>query len=87
MNSPGLFVGRLIRLSEHRGLVFGVAGGMLFLSGVTLWRARSLPCPTDPALARTCVQLRRWSVGLWWTAAIATSMGALFAFVLPAFQV
>lgn len=76
-------VPQLVWLSEHKALVFGVAGGMLVLSGTLLWRARQLPCPADPALALTCARLRRLSVGLWWAAAVATGLGALFAFVLP----
>ena len=76
-------VPQLVWLSEHKALVFGIAGGMLALSGALLWRARGLPCPADPALARTCARLRRTSVVLWWMAAVATALGALFAFVLP----
>lgn len=76
-------VPQLVWLSEHKALVFGVAGAMLALSGAMLWRARGLPCPADPALARTCARLRRLSVGLWWTAVVATAVGAAFAFVLP----
>lgn len=76
-------VPQLVWLSAHKELVFGVAGAMLALSGTLLWRARQLPCPADPALAHTCARLRRLSVGLWWAAAVATSLGALFAFVLP----
>ncbi len=75
-------VPQLIWLSEHKALVFAVAGGMLALSGAMLWHARSLPCPIDPGAARSCQRLRRWSVGLWMVAAIATATGALFAFVL-----
>ena len=76
-------VPQLVWLSEHKALVFGIAGGMLALSGAMLWRARGLPCPTDAVLARTCNRLRRVSVVLWWTAALATAVGAVFAFVLP----
>jgi hypothetical protein len=76
-------VPQLIWLSTHKGLVFGVAGGMLAVSGLTLWRARVLPCPADPGLARTCRRVRRGSVVMWWIAALATLSGALFAFALP----
>ena len=74
---------QLVWLSERKGLVFGVAGAMLALSGALLWHARGLPCPADAALARQCRRLRRWSAGLWWLALAATATGALFAFVLP----
>jgi hypothetical protein len=77
---------QLVWLSLHKGLVFGIAGALLALSGALLWHARRLPCPADPALARTCRTLRRWSVGAWAVALVAVGLGALFAFVLPRLQ-
>lgn len=74
----------LIWLSAHKGLVFGVATAMLVVAGILLRRARLAPCPADPALARTCTTLRRISVWTWGLAVVATAIGAIFAFVLPA---
>lgn len=74
---------QLIWLSEHKAAVFGFAFGMLALSGLMLWRARYLPCPTDPALARTCGRLRRISLVLWLFALFCTLLGSIFAFLLP----
>src|SRR3954471_9557485 len=51
-------VPQLIWLSEHKAGVFGLALAMLALSGALLWRARPMPCPAHPRLARTCRQLR-----------------------------
>lgn len=76
-------VPQLIWLSEHKGLVFGLAGILLALSGTQLWRARALACPADPGLAATCMRLRRASGILWLTAVAMTAVGVLFAFVLP----
>lgn len=76
-------VPQLVWLSTHKAGVFGVAFAMLALSGAMLWRARRLPCPADPALARACSRLRRVSIALWWTALASTTAGAAFAFVLP----
>ena len=76
---------QLVWLSEHKPLVFGTAFALLTLSGVVQWRARSLPCPSDPRLAATCTRLRRASWWLWGLALVATLTGALFAFVLPLF--
>jgi len=76
-------VPQLVWLSEHKPWVFGLALGLLLVSGVLLRRARSLPCPAEPGLARTCARLRRVSVVLWSAALAATAIGALFAFVLP----
>jgi hypothetical protein len=77
-------VPQLIWLSEHKALVFGVAGALVLVSGVMLWHARRLPCPTDPLLARSCMRLRALSNRLWTVAAIAYVLGAIFAFLLPA---
>ncbi|KAA2284551.1 hypothetical protein [Arenimonas fontis] len=78
-------VPQLVWLSAHKALVFGVAGAALAFSGWMLWQARTLPCPADPALARTCRRLRGFSLWTWAAAVAATTVGALFAFVLPAF--
>lgn len=76
-------VPQLVWLSEHKAGVFGVASAMLAISGVLLWRARRLPCPSDPSLARACARLRTTSVALWWAAAVCMLVGATFAFILP----
>ncbi|HUR39563.1 MAG TPA: hypothetical protein VM240_00170 [Verrucomicrobiae bacterium] len=77
-------VPQLIWLSAHKGLVFGVAGAGLALSGWMLWRARSLPCPADPKLAAACARTRRASVVIYWVGVGFCGLGVLFAFVLPA---
>jgi hypothetical protein len=79
-------VPQLIWLSEHKPLVFGVAGGFLVASGVALWYGRSLPCPPDPVAAQTCRRLRRMSAILYGIAITSFSAGAVFAFVLPIFS-
>ena len=79
-------VPHLVWLSEHKAAVFGLAFALLVLSGAMLWRARTLPCPADPALARACTRLRRVSVALWSVATACTVLGAVFAFVLPALR-
>jgi len=77
-------VPQLIWLSEHKPLVFGVAGALLAISGTALWFGRRAPCPADPALARSCQRLRRISAIVYAIALISFATGAIFAFVLPA---
>jgi hypothetical protein len=71
---------QLVWLSEHKGWVFGIAGLLLVGSGVLLWHARRLPCPADPAAARSCNRLRRVSHVLYAVAAGSYVLGAIFAF-------
>ena len=73
----------LVWMSAHKGLVFGVAAGMLLIAGFGLWRVRGIPCPADPSLARTCVRLRRLSSSLYIVALAGFAVGSMFAFVLP----
>jgi hypothetical protein len=77
---------QLVWLSEHKGWVFGIAGALLLASGLMLWHARRLPCPADPAAARSCNRLRRISAVLYWIALASYMLGALYALVLPELQ-
>jgi hypothetical protein len=76
-------VPQLVWLSEHKPWVFGVAGVLLATAGMAIWRARRLPCPADPHLARSCLRLRRFSAVLYGVALLAFGLGLIFAFVLP----
>lgn len=77
---------QLVWLSEHKLLLFIVAGVLLAGSGALLWHARRLPCPIDPVAARSCTRLRRFGAVLYILSLITYVIGALFAFVLPAFM-
>jgi hypothetical protein len=79
-------VPQLIWLSEHKPLVFGLAGALLAISGAALWVGRRAPCPTDPVLARSCQRLRRVSAVIYVIALLCFGVGATFAFLLPAFS-
>jgi hypothetical protein len=76
-------VPQLIWISEHKPLVFGLAGGMLVLSGALQWRARVMPCPADPALAAACISARRNSLRVYLISLAIFLIGAWFAFVAP----
>jgi hypothetical protein len=76
-------VPQLIWLSEHKPLVFIVAGALLTVSGISLWFGRRAPCPADPSLARSCQRLRRFSAVIYTIALISFLLGGAFAFVLP----
>jgi hypothetical protein len=77
-------VPQLIWLSEHKPLVFGLAGALLTISGTALWIGRRAPCPTDPDLARSCQRLRRIGAVIYTIALISFAAGVAFAFLFPA---
>jgi len=79
-------VPQLVWLSEHKAVVFGVAGALLVVAGAAVIRGRRLPCPADPGLARACLRLRRWSAIIYAIALAAFAVGCVFAFVLPLLQ-
>ena len=56
-------VPQLVWISEHKIPLFVFAGVMLCLSGLATYRNRRMPCPTDPALAKSCLRVRRVSLG------------------------
>lgn len=74
---------QLIWLSEHKVEVFGFATVMLAVSGAMQWRARSLPCPADPALAAACTRIRKTSLWVYLISVIIYLIGGFFAFVAP----
>jgi hypothetical protein len=76
-------VPQLIWLSEHKPLVFTLAGTLLGISGMAIWVSRRAPCPADPAAARSCQQLRKISALLYAIALASFLLGAAFAFLLP----
>jgi hypothetical protein len=77
-------VPQLIWLSEHKVAVFALAAAALAVAGISIWRARRMPCPADPLAAAACMRLRRYSTVLYALALFAFSVGATFAFILPA---
>jgi hypothetical protein len=76
-------VPQIVWLSEHKAWVFGIAAGLLAISGAVLWNARYAPCPAEPRAARQCMRLRALSKWLYAFAVAAFIAGALFAYVLP----
>jgi len=74
-------VPQLVWLSEHKVPLFWFAGSMLLFVGITNYRNRNAPCPTDPGQARSCLRLRRWSRGLFYLSASLFVIGFFFAFV------
>ncbi len=77
---------QIVWLSAHKVPLFITALVMLAIAGAMQWRARSLPCPADPALAAACMRTRRFSLWIYAFSVAVFGVGALFAFVLPALR-
>ena len=74
---------QLIWISEHKPLVFGLAGAMLAIAGHLQWQARYAPCPADPGLADICRKTRINALRIYWISVAIFAIGAFFAFVAP----
>jgi hypothetical protein len=78
-------VPQLIWLSEHKTMVFAVAGVLLTIGGPAIWWAWRQPCPADPVLGRSCMRLRKASVRLYSVSAFLFLLSVTVTFVLPWF--
>ncbi len=76
---------QLIWISEHKALVFGLAGAMLAIAGFFQWQARNAPCPADPALAKVCSKARKNALMIYWISVLTFAVGVFFAFIAPYF--
>ncbi len=74
---------QVVWLSEHKDVVFAMAGLMMAGSGVLQWRNRYAPCPTDPALRDACLRTRKVSFVVYLVSVAFYSIGVWFAFVQP----
>lgn len=74
----------LVLLSEHKLLVFGLAGAGLLLAGMGLWRqAVSGSCPTDPDRRRACLRLQRQARLLFAVSLLGYGLALVVTFLLP----
>jgi hypothetical protein len=77
---------QLIWISEHKPLVFGLAGAVLAIAGYLQWQARNAPCPADPVLATVCTKTRKNALLIYWISVAIFAIGAFFAFIAPYFM-
>ena len=76
-------VPQIVWFSEHKLVVFTFAGMMLSISGFLQWKARSLPCPSDKALAELCNKTRVNSLRVYFFSVCVFLIGGFMAFVAP----
>jgi hypothetical protein len=75
-------VPQLVWISEHKTPLFAFAGLMLVLSGISTYRNRNAPCPTDLVQAKSCLRLRRLSSRIFYLSSIIYVIGFFFAFLI-----
>ena len=76
-------VPQIVWFSEHKLGVFIFAGIMLSISGFLQWKARSLPCPSDIALAEICNKTRVNSLRVYYFSVTVFLIGGFMAFLAP----
>jgi hypothetical protein len=76
-------VPQIVWFSEHKLGVFIFAGVMLAISGLLQWQARSLPCPSDKALAEICNKTRVNSLRIYVFSVCVFLIGGFMAFIAP----
>jgi hypothetical protein len=74
-------VPQLVWLSEHKVGLFIFSGVMLTLSGIMRYITRNAPCPADPAKAKSCKRMRRFSFWVFFFSLALYLTGFFFAFV------
>lgn len=74
----------LVVLSQHKSLVFGLAGAGLLVAGVALWRQAVYgSCPVDPDRRRACLRLQRQARLLFGVSLAGYLVALVVTFVLP----
>lgn len=74
-------VPQLVWLSEHKLWLFGIAGIMLTLSGISRYMTRNAPCPVEPVKAKSCKRLRQVSFVVFIVSIVMYAVGFYFAFI------
>ncbi|MCG8379924.1 MAG: hypothetical protein MI865_10685 [Proteobacteria bacterium] len=72
---------QLITLSKYKEIVFLVAGILLLVTGYIQWHNRNAPCPADPEMARTCMQIRKTNKLVYVSSVLLYLIGFFFAFI------
>ena len=75
----------LIILSKYKDILFLIAGILIALSGFVIWKSRNAPCPADPIKAKTCNQLRKISIFIYFFSLLIYLIGFFFAYLISYF--
>ncbi|MFP4098610.1 MAG: hypothetical protein ACLFP8_08035 [Alphaproteobacteria bacterium] len=68
-------------ITEHKAVIFTIAGLLLLLATYMQWRARLAPCPADPVKAKACARLHAISWIMLGSSIVIYVTGFFFAFL------
>jgi len=68
-------------LESQKELSKRIAGVLLILNGLWIWRKQHTPCPLDPNLAKKCSQARKARLFLWSGSLIIYLVGVGWALI------
>jgi F0F1-type ATP synthase membrane subunit c/vacuolar-type H+-ATPase subunit K len=68
-------------ISKYKIYIFSVAGFLIIISGLLLYKARNMPCSADAQKAKACKRLRKFSVIIYIFSAVVFIIGFFFAFI------
>lgn len=71
----------LVSLSKYKIYTFGFSAVMLTIAGIARYKSQNSVCPTDPAQAKACKNLRRISGIVYYGSLVIFLIGFFFAFI------
>lgn len=74
-------VPELIWLSEHKEMLFIIAGIFLGIACILRYLNKNSPCPADSKKGRACMRLRRINSILFWISVAFYFVGFFFAYL------
>lgn len=79
------FLPFLATLSQYKVAITCFAAIMLFIAGVANHRSQYAPCPTNPELAKLCMQTRKRSKFIFNLSLAIFTFSTIFTYVVPSF--
>jgi hypothetical protein len=79
------FLPFLATLSQYKVAITSFAAIMLLIAGFANHRSQYAPCPTDPELAKLCMQTRKRSKFIYFLSVAIFTFSAIFTYVVPRF--
>ena len=76
---------QLIVISQYKVAISIGTLLILFIAGIFIKKAESLPCPVDPMLRNICLKTRKRSKVMFYTSVIIFLSASFFTYLLPVY--